>query len=332
MKLGFNVRTLYPSPRSPSAGAARALASGRAVRTLKRRFIPMPMRRGNASNAVLRQLKEPPRANLIVSMAPTLFGAAVDGQPDFLWLDVMDVWSRFAAKEATVRSGVARFSSKAQARLLARRERMEYQQATILTAAGKQDEGFIGTVIGQGRVTWLPTPVIDNPRVSSRRGGKVAGMLANFDYWPNRDAFGQLIQWWLPALAKDGWEVVVAGHGSWSLPLNAGIRCIGPVQDLEDFYSAIDVSLAPVRLGGGMKVKVVESLCYGVPVLCAPEALEGLPADILPGVIVASELTGKALADVESRRNADISSGLRPYTNGFFYETVECLCRAKGLV
>ncbi len=54
------------------------------------------------------------------------------------------------------------------------------------------------------------------------------------------------------------------------------IRCLGVVEDVRTFYRQLDATLNPVRLGTGLKIKNVESLAYGVPVITTPEGAIGM--------------------------------------------------------
>jgi hypothetical protein len=63
--------------------------------------------------------------------------------------------------------------------------------------------------------------------------------------------------------------------------LHPSIEVIGEIDDLAKYYASIDISLAPIRLGGGVKTKVIESLCFQVPVIGTAEAFEGISPDLL---------------------------------------------------
>ncbi len=61
------------------------------------------------------------------------------------------------------------------------------------------------------------------------------------------------------------------------------------VQDLGDVYMKSRVSINPMQGGTGMKVKVVESLAYGIPVVSTPKGLCGMPPGLLKEFIVAGD-------------------------------------------
>jgi polysaccharide biosynthesis protein PslH len=107
-----------------------------------------------------------------------------------------------------------------------------------------------------------------------------AGFIGNFDFHPNVDALQVLLDSWGPALVRNGWTVAVGGLASDRLQLPDWIVNLGPVDRVADFYGQIDVALAPIRLGGGMKVKVVEALTYGRPVIASQFAMDGFPSTL----------------------------------------------------
>lgn len=53
------------------------------------------------------------------------------------------------------------------------------------------------------------------------------------------------------------------------------LKVLGAVEDLAVYYQHADAVIAPVLLGGGMKVKVAEALMFGKPVFATKESFEG---------------------------------------------------------
>jgi hypothetical protein len=128
----------------------------------------------------------------------------------------------------------------------------------------------------------LPNAVeeVPDPATCRRPGTRTAGLFANFAYWPNVDAYNSLVRHWLPALRDAGINVVVAGYGSQELAAVDGVELLGPVAAPADFYRRVDVTLAPISLGGGIKVKVLESMMFDRSVFATVAALEGFSPDV----------------------------------------------------
>jgi polysaccharide biosynthesis protein PslH len=57
------------------------------------------------------------------------------------------------------------------------------------------------------------------------------------------------------------------------------IEVIGPVEDVRPFYVDAAVSIVPLRIGGGTRLKIVEAMAAGVPVVSTPLGAEGLQAE-----------------------------------------------------
>ncbi len=55
-----------------------------------------------------------------------------------------------------------------------------------------------------------------------------------------------------------------------------GVRCVGFVDDVPTFYSGVDVVVAPIRYGGGIKIKVLEAMACGRPVVTTSIGAEGI--------------------------------------------------------
>ena len=60
-----------------------------------------------------------------------------------------------------------------------------------------------------------------------------------------------------------------------SLP---GVRVTGQVEDVRPYYAKAKVAVAPFRYGGGTKLKVLEAMVLGVPVVATPVGCQGIEA------------------------------------------------------
>jgi glycosyltransferase involved in cell wall biosynthesis len=67
----------------------------------------------------------------------------------------------------------------------------------------------------------------------------------------------------------------------------AGVKLTGLVDDVVPYLDAAAVFIAPIRTGGGMRVKVLEALSSGKAVVAYPEALDGISAEHEREVFVA---------------------------------------------
>jgi len=65
------------------------------------------------------------------------------------------------------------------------------------------------------------------------------------------------------------------------LPKNKAVTFTGYLDDIRPKIAASWVNVVPLRLGGGTRLKVLESLALGTPVVATPKGAEGL--DLAPG-------------------------------------------------
>lgn len=112
----------------------------------------------------------------------------------------------------------------------------------------------------------------------------VVGVIGSMNWYPSRSAAERVLRLW-PAIraAVPDATLVVGGWNSERylggyFPL-AGAELVGTVAHPEDFFGRIAVLVYPPPRGSGMKIKVLEALAYGVPVISNAEGCEGLGAE-----------------------------------------------------
>jgi glycosyltransferase involved in cell wall biosynthesis len=59
--------------------------------------------------------------------------------------------------------------------------------------------------------------------------------------------------------------------------------------DLDGLYAQSRIALCPMLTGTGVKVKVVEALAHGLPVVCTPRGVDGLPNKTMNGCLVTDD-------------------------------------------
>jgi glycosyltransferase involved in cell wall biosynthesis len=97
--------------------------------------------------------------------------------------------------------------------------------------------------------------------------------------WFMRDIMPDILRQHPPArLAVVGKEV-----GADVQKLHDGRSCIvhGAVPEVAPFYAAAGIVVVPIRLGAGTRLKVLEALMLGKPIVATPMAVEGI--DLQPG-------------------------------------------------
>lgn len=97
---------------------------------------------------------------------------------------------------------------------------------------------------------------------------------------PNQEAFLEAVRLW-PEISKgiDGAELCVIGApkaGAKQPTLPDGVRDLGFVDDITAFLSTCRALIAPVRTGGGVRVKLLDSASIGLPVVGTSAAIGSL--------------------------------------------------------
>lgn len=82
----------------------------------------------------------------------------------------------------------------------------------------------------------------------------------------------------LPNTGVAGLRFVVAGSICDCLTERPGpFEILGRTQSLEEFYDQVDVVVNPMRFGTGLKIKSVEAIFQGLPLIATRPAMVGLP-------------------------------------------------------
>jgi glycosyltransferase involved in cell wall biosynthesis len=131
--------------------------------------------------------------------------------------------------------------------------------------------------------TTLPARPCDP--VGSDQG--VVLFFGNFEHQPNVDAARTLVRLWSQVRRRrpTAQLELVGPHPPPDLETRKGegILVTGAVPDVAPYLERASVVTAPLREGGGMRVKVLETLAAGKALVASPIALEGLaaPTDVL---------------------------------------------------
>lgn len=293
-----------------------------ALHSYKRQLFPVPFRM-----PITRELSAVQNGNPVISLMSGSHRWAIDNAPS-AWIDFPDLWSEYARVAACSRARLPAAFSRCQGSLWRHRERWEVKHAAVATTASFSD----AQLLGMG-AHWLPNPVYSRESNATRRNRftkqvPVFGMLANFDYPPNRSAYSLLVRDWLPVLQSENVRIIVAGFSAETLEPTTGIENWGTLADISEFYDEIDAALAPMTEGGGMKVKVVEALAKGVPVIATNAAVTGLPPAVASSVVRWRDMTGGWLESVKESKaieSEEARSELEKFSFEAFDETLTML-------
>jgi glycosyltransferase involved in cell wall biosynthesis len=97
--------------------------------------------------------------------------------------------------------------------------------------------------------------------------------------WPKiRSRFGEKVELHVAGQVCHAWHP----HGD-----GIGIVIVGPIDSIEHFWPSVDIAINPVRFGSGLKIKNVEALAYGRPLITTSIGAEGLEVASPDGLRIA---------------------------------------------
>ncbi|CAN5454391.1 hypothetical protein BH09BAC6_BH09BAC6_01190 [soil metagenome] len=152
------------------------------------------------------------------------------------------------------------------------------------------DREKISAIIGDDKTLLCPHPVAPILR-PLRKDVKNIAFVASA-YLPNQDAINFFAAHCWPQLyAKYQMRLSVYGTVGQGLNFSGepGIVIKGFVPDINQIYAEADIIINPVRFGAGLKIKNVEALANGLPLVTTAHGARGLEALIDKGFLLADE-------------------------------------------
>lgn len=185
----------------------------------------------------------------------------------------------------------------------------------------------------------IPNVVVDNrfitPILPKKEPYTIKQILfpANFAYPPNRAAFNEIVEYIAPALPE--YEFRIAGFGLSSKELNSlrNVSLVSPVPDMAIEFQKSDLLIAPLRFGAGTRVKILEAMKYGLPIIATEFAVEGLGLDSRIHYISVDSPSDFIESILEISQDLDLVNSLRSeafdyVTNHFSVSSLESKLRS----
>lgn len=119
---------------------------------------------------------------------------------------------------------------------------------------------------------------------SRRVGVPIVSVIGNMGWYPSVSAAERLLNNLWPSISEQvpTAKIQIVGWGArtaLSKYLNhKNVEIIENVPDIKPFFESASVMVYAPQRGSGMKIKILESLAFGVPVVTTSEGAEGLPA------------------------------------------------------
>ncbi len=225
---------------------------------------------------------------------------------------------------------------------LQRRRMEEFERSVCravrnIVAVSEQDARIMREQYGAKCVSAVPTGVdIDYFRRPSPAPERTADLVftGSMDWMPNVDGAVWFVQEVLPRIRKQisGCTVAIAGrHPAAQLRSLAqedpGIIVTGTVPDIRPWLWGSAVSIVPLRIGGGTRIKIYEAMAAGTPVVSTTVGAEGLDVEQGETILLADDPAEFADACItllrDQRQAARISANAREMvSNRYSWEAV----------
>jgi len=192
------------------------------------------------------------------------------------------LWRDFSAAAPPLTRGFLR----REARLLERVETAMWARAAGVIAICAEDAEVIARHAPGTRVIIAPPAVAPGTLAATRGPRADVGMLGVWSWAPNEHALEVFTKRMAPRLREAGVSIRISGPGMAAGPRQRlqriGVEVTGRVGDVADFYGGVDQVVAPYVQGGGVRLKVLEAIAYGVPLVGTPLAFRGVLGCELP--------------------------------------------------
>jgi glycosyltransferase involved in cell wall biosynthesis len=178
-------------------------------------------------------------------------------------------------------------------------ENRAYSRAITVAIPSEYDAGFYATSV-KSKLKIVPNGIdtrLWRPRGTAKSDTPTIIFSGNFRFLPNIDAALFLIHIVLPIIQRQMPDVSlrIVGHASIEMlgwvRRRSNVHVLGYVADLQSEIERAWVFAAPVRAGVGTRIKLLESLTVGTPIVATQRACAGLGLVAEESVVVADAAT-----------------------------------------
>lgn len=161
-----------------------------------------------------------------------------------------------------------------------RRDELRVARSADAVATFDADEADDYRAHGISDARWLDLRLPPMPPVDIAQTPRRLVLMGTRDWPPNQEAFLAAIRLW-PRISDgvDGAQLCIIGAkkpGSADVQLPKGVSDLGFVDDLEGFLATCRAMIAPIRTGGGVRVKLLDAIRMGLPVVGTTAAVGSL--------------------------------------------------------
>jgi glycosyltransferase involved in cell wall biosynthesis len=188
--------------------------------------------------------------------------------------------------------------------------------AHIVCSAG--DAERLAKIVDGARVCVVANGVdLDyfSPREPSEPRSPRVVHVGGLNWAPNLHGARWLVEEVWPRVRESVKEATLAfvgrtGEAPVSLWQSQGVECLGEVEDVRPFYAGASLSVVPVHVGGGTRLKILNSWAMGTPVVSTTKGCEGLAGRAGENLLVADAPDAFAAAVVRVLREPGLGAAL----------------------
>ncbi|EMI56910.1 glycosyltransferase [Rhodopirellula sallentina] len=243
--------------------------------------------------------------------------------------------SEMANERAQDATGLAAILWRAEAKRLAAAEAAVVSHSSMTLACSVQEKQLFSKLSSSGRIEVIPNGTDAPNSVAVHRFAATGRLLfvGAMDYRPNVDAVIWFCREILPRIRAKVPEASfdIVGRSPTAsvqrLAKLSNVRVVGSVEDVSSWYADADLAVIPLRMGGGTRLKAVEAMALGCPIVSTKKGIEGIEAIDEVHLRIADEPIAFANAAVGLLRNSSerrkISAAGREFAEAFNWEKLQ---------
>lgn len=248
--------------------------------------IVVARRRSPAASALIRKLLLEQNFDLVVCDFLTPAIHIPPDQPFVLFEHNVEtqIWQRHAIEAGNL---VSRFFFRLQEKRMSALECCTCRRATQVIAVSDADAVTLAKMCGISHVKAIPTGVdvawFSPPSAPAQQTPSDLLFVGSMDWLPNIDGVSWFVQSVLPLIRArfPDCSFTIAGRRPARAVRDLGkldprIHVTGTVDDIRPYFWSASVSIVPLRIGGGTRLKIYEAMAAGVPVVSTTIGAEGL--------------------------------------------------------
>ncbi|MCB0820916.1 MAG: glycosyltransferase family 4 protein, partial [Bacteroidetes bacterium] len=189
------------------------------------------------------------------------------------------IWDRMAEAES---NPLKRWYLRRLALALKKEEQEIWEKSDAIIAISDQDAAVIAASVPQKKLSTVSIGFDIPPKAEMKFSGTEFFHIGAMDWRPNREGMEHFLRDVWPVLKRDHPSIVcrIAGKGmpaKFGTLENEGVFVV-KVDDAQEFMRNSGVMIVPLLSGSGVRVKIIEGLMQGIPLITSAIGKEGIPA------------------------------------------------------